>query len=432
MASVTFEIAFIVVLVITNGALSMAEIAILSARKIRLQRRAKDGDLKARAALDLAGKPTDFLATVQIGITLVGVLAGAFSGATIAEQIAAWVGQSPLLAPYSEAIGVGIVVVIVTYLTLVLGELAPKRLALSNPERIASGVAGSMRLLARLNAPAIKLLTVSTDFVVRLIGVRPSQEPPITTEEIKILIEQGRQAGVFELAEEKMVSGVFRLGDRRVGTLMTPRTEIVWLDLDDTLEVNQRKIVDTVFSRFPVAQGSLDNILGMVQVKALLATSLAGQPFDVKAGLCQPLFVPENMPALKAFDLIRQSPTHTALVIDEFGGLQGLVTLTDIVQAIVGDLSGQGVVDTGIVQREDGSWLVDGMLPIDEFKDFFDLDDLPEEERADYQTLGGFAMTCLGRIPVVGDHFEWNGFRFEVVDMDGFRVDKLLVNRLEV
>jgi putative hemolysin len=432
MSGLTFEMLFVFLLILANGLFAMAEIAIVASRKVRLQQRANEGDLRARAALELAETPNRFLSTVQIGITLIGILAGAYGGATIAHELAAQLERISFLAPYSHAISLGVVVLGIAYLSLILGELVPKRLALSNPERIACAVATPMRLLAVLAFPAVRLLSLSTEVVLRLLGVQPTAESPVTEEEIKVLIEQGTQAGVFEAAEQDMVERVFRLGDRHVGVLMTPRTEIVWLDVEDSSEEIQHRITSTVHSRFLVAQGALDQVLGIVHAKDLLARSLEGQPFDLKACLRQPLFVPESMRALKVLELFKQSGTHLALVVDEYGGIEGLVTLNDILEAIVGDLpSIDEPAEPPVVQREDGSWLLDGMLPVDEIKELFQLAQLPGEEAGTYQTLGGMVMSHLGRIPSAADHFEWAGLRFEVMDMDGHRVDKVLVAPVE-
>jgi putative hemolysin len=422
------EIVLILLFILLNGLLAMAEMAVVSARKSRLQQLANHGDIKARSALQLAENPADFLSTVQIGITLISILVGAFSGATIADRVASWLAFIPPLAPYKNSISIGLVVMAITLLSLVFGELVPKRLALNNAESVASSLAGPMHFLSRLTLPLVRLLSFFTEFILHIFGVKHSTIPPVSEEEIKVLIEQGTQAGIFEEAEQDMVAGVFRLGDRRIGTLMTPRIEIVWLDLEDSPEEVKRNIIDSPYSRFPVAIGDLDQIQGVVQAKDLLARSLTGQPLDLKACLETPLYVPESTPALKLLDFFRESRTHLALVIDEFGGLQGLVTLTDILRAIVGDiLSVDEVSESEAVRREDGSWLLDGMLPLDEFTEIFQLSSLPNVEKGYYQTLGGFVMDFLGRIPSVGDNFEWGGLRFEVVDMDGFRVDKVLV-----
>ncbi|MDZ7952535.1 hemolysin family protein [Nostoc sp. DedQUE09] len=428
MSSITFEILIILVLIIANGVFSMSEMAIVSARKVRLQQLANQGDAKAMAALKLAESPNHFLSTVQVGISLIGILTGAFGGATIANRLAVYVRLVPFLAPYSEPISFGIVVLIITYLSLIVGELVPKRLALNNPERIASTVAIPMRALSAIASPMVYLLSASTDLILRVLGITASTEPQVTEEEIKILIEQGTEAGTFEEAEQDMVERVFRLGDRPVSYLMTPRPDIVWLDLDDSPEENRQKMVDSAYSRYPVCQGGLDNVLGVIPVTDLLARSFRGEPLDLTIGLRQPVFVPESTRGLKVLELFKQTITHMALVVDEYGVIQGLVTLNDIMSEIVGDVpSTDGQDQPQAVQREDGSWLLDGMLPVEEFLELFGMEEWESEERGSYQTLGGFVITHLGRIPAAADHFEWQSMRIEVMDMDGNRVDKVLV-----
>ncbi|MEH1821210.1 MAG: hemolysin family protein [Nostoc sp.] len=428
MSSITFEILIILVLIIANGVFSMSEMAIVSARKVRLQQLANQGDIKAKAALKLAESPNHFLSTVQVGISLIGILTGAFGGATIASRVAMYVRLIPLLAPYSEPISFGIVVLLITYFSLIVGELVPKRLALNNPERIASIVAIPMQALAAIASPVVFLLSASTDLILRVLGITASTEPQVTEEEIKILIEQGTEAGTFEEAEQDMVERVFRLGDRPVSYLMTPRPDIVWLDLDDSPEENRQKMVDSAYSRYPVCQGGLDNVLGVIPVTDLLARSFRGEPLDLTIGLRQPVFVPESTRGLKVLELFKQTITHMALVVDEYGVIQGLVTLNDIMSEIVGDVpSTDGQDQPQAVQREDGSWLLDGMLPVEEFLELFGMEEWESEERGSYQTLGGFVITHLGRIPAAADHFEWQSMRIEVMDMDGNRVDKVLV-----
>lgn len=428
MSSITFEILIILVLIIANGVFSMSEMAIVSARKVRLQQLANQGDAKAMAALKLAESPNHFLSTVQVGISLIGILTGAFGGATIANRLAVYVKLVPLLAPYSEPISFGVVVLIITYLSLIVGELVPKRLALNNPEKIASTVAIPMRALSAIASPMVYLLSASTDLILRVLGITASTEPQVTEEEIKILIEQGTEAGTFEEAEQDMVERVFRLGDRPVSYLMTPRPDIVWLDLDDSAEENRQKMVDSAYSRYPVCQAGLDNVLGVIPVTDLLARSFRGEPLDLTVGLRQPVFVPESTRGLKVLELFKQTITHMALVVDEYGVIQGLVTLNDIMSEIVGDVpSTDGQDQPQAVQREDGSWLLDGMLPVEEFLELFGMEEWESEERGSYQTLGGFVITHLGRIPAAADHFEWQSMRIEVMDMDGNRVDKVLV-----
>ncbi|WP_413200887.1 hemolysin family protein [Nostoc piscinale] len=427
MSSITSEILIILVLIIANGIFSMSEMAVVSARKVRLQQLANQGDANARAALKLAESPNNFLSTVQVGISLIGILTGAFGGATIANRLAVYVKLIPLLAPYSEPVSFGIVVLIITYLSLIIGELVPKRLALNNPERIAAFVAIPMRALAAMASPAVHLLSASTELVLRILGITPSEEPQVTEEEIKILIEQGTEAGTFEEAEQDMVERVFRLGDRPVSSFMTPRPDIIWLDLEDTAEENRQKMTENGYSRYPVCQGGLDNVLGIIPVTDLLARSFRNEALDLTVGLRQPVFVPESTRGLKVLELFKQTITHMAIVVDEYGVIQGLVTLNDIMSEIVGDVPADLDEDEPqYVQREDGSWLLDGMLPVEKFFELFEMEEW-DDERGSYQTLGGFVITHLGRIPSAADHFEWEGMRVEVMDMDGNRVDKVLV-----
>jgi len=433
MSSNGFEIILIIVLILTNGVFAMSEIAMVSARKARLQQRADEGDMGAKAALELAEAPNRFLSTIQIGISLIGVLIGALGGATLAGHLSAVLRQVAFLAPYADAVALILVVLVVTYFSLVLGELIPKRIGLNNPERVAAAVGRPMKTLARLAAPVVHILSLSTELGLRLLGARPSTDPPITQEEIKVLMAQGTQVGVFEEAEQDMVESVFRLGERRVDAIMTPRTEVMWLNQDDPVPDILQTVLESHYSIFPVAQGNLDNVTGILVARELLACQLTNEPLELKTILKPPLFVPESTPALKALELLRTSRNHIALVIDEYGGFQGIVTLYDILEAIVGDMPSAGEpVEPQAVQREDGSWLFDGMLQIDEFKEILGLDNLPDEDRAGYQTLGGFVMTQIGNIPTAGQHFEWEGWRFEVVDMDGRRVDKVLVYNLPV
>ncbi|HKE03058.1 MAG TPA: hemolysin family protein [Blastocatellia bacterium] len=425
------EILFIILLLVANGIFAMSEMAIVSARRARLQHLAEI-DAGARAALELADAPDRFLSTIQIGITLIGILAGAFGGATISGQISAQLNRIPALTPYSEAISLVIVVVAITYLSLVVGELVPKRLALNNPEQIASRVARPMQFLLRLSSPVVRVLSASSAFLLRLLRIKPPALPPVTEEEVKIMIDQGTQAGVFEEAEHDLVDNIFRLADQKVPQLMTPRPDIVWLDIDSPFEEIRRRIINSPYSRMPVCRGTPDNILGVVKARDLLAEILSGKPLDLRATLRQPLYVPETRTGLQLLELFKGSTTHIAMVIDEHGALEGLVTMNDLLEAIVGDLPAQpGQAESLAVRREDGSWLLDGRLPIADFKEIFSIDKLPREEEGAYHTLAGFIMTYLGRLPSASDHFVWNGLRIEVVDMDRRRVDKVLVSRVE-
>jgi putative hemolysin len=430
MAEITFEILFIVLLLVGNGVFAMSELAIVSARKVRLRQMCESGDSRACAALDLAISPDRFLSTIQIGITLVGILAGAFGGATIAEQLGQQISRVPSLAPYGEAIGVGIVVLGITYFSLIIGELVPKRFALNHPEQIAKLVARPMKLLSRIMSPIVSLLSVSTSAVLTLLRMKQPTEPPVTEDEIRILIEQGTQAGVFEEAEQEMVQQVFKLADRRVVSLMTPRLDIVWLDVRASREELRKTIAESHFSRFPVCRDSFDEILGVVKAKDMLALCLGDEEMNLTSVMKSPLFVPESRSALEVLEVFKSSATHLALIVNEYGSIEGLVTTNDILEAIVGDIApANPQFESYATQREDGSWLLDGALPIDEFKEIFDVRLLPSEERADYQTLAGFILFYLGRVPQAADHFQWNGLRFEIMDMDGKRIDKVLVFR---
>lgn len=434
MSEVYIEILFIVLLILLNGLFALSEMAVVSSRKARLQQRANEGDDNARAALELANNPNDLLSTVQVGITLIGILAGAFGGATIAEELALTLHQLPFLAHYADAIALGIVVLVITFFSLIIGELVPKRVALNHPERIAAFVAKPMRMLAILSTPMVRLLGFATDFVLGILRMRVSTEPPVTEEEIKVLMEQGTRAGMFEEAEQDMVERVFSLGERRINTIMTPRTQIAWLDFDDPLEETLLKMTESAHSRFPVKQGTLDNFLGIVHVKDLMLGALAGKPMDLKSALHHPLFVPESMHVLKVLELFKKTGTHIGMVVNEYGDIQGLITLNDVLEAIVGGMPSLAESEEPLaVQRSDGSWLMDGMIPVDEFREFMDIaDKLPGEESRHYHTLGGFVMSYLGRVPASADRFEWGGLEFEVMDMDGNRVDKILVTPAEL
>ena len=431
MTNVATEIFIVTLLIIGNGVLAMAELAVISARKARLTRLAEQGDARAEVALALASAPNQFLSTVQIGITLVGILAGAFGGATLAGQLGARIENVTVLAPYSEAIGVLVVVLTITYLSLVFGELVPKRLALNNPDRIALRVARLLRFLSVIASPAVHVLSVSTNFVLRILGAKPTGAPPVTEDEIRILIRQGTAAGVFEETEEDLVANVFRLGDKQVNALMTPRHEIAWLDINDPSEENRRAIAERAYSRFPVCRDTIDNVIGVVRAKDLLAQVLSGQRFDLTPVMRQPLLIPDGMRAYACLELFKESGKHVGLVVDEHGGIEGLLTPHDLLEAIIGNISVAGQpVELQAVQREDGSWLIDGSMHIDEFKQLFDLKRLAGENWGTFQTVGGFVMAYLGHIPSVAEHFEWEGLRFEVVDMDGRRVDEVLVARV--
>jgi putative hemolysin len=431
MTSIVLEILFILLLIVANGIFSMSELAIVSSRKVRLEQWAKEGNRRAKAALKLANNPNNFLATVQIGITLIGILSGAVGGATIAKRLEEVFNSVPIIAPYSENISFTIVVAVITYLSLVIGELAPKRLALGHAEQIASNVAKPMQVLANFGTPLVYLLSASTEAFLKVFGVNPSTEDPITAEEIKELIAQGAEAGMFEESEQEMVDRIFRLGDRPIKALMTPRTEIIWLDLNTPLAETQQEVINSPYSRFPVARENLDECLGIVEIRDFLTACLSGKEIDLETSLHSPLHVAESASALSVLESFKQTGNHIALVTDEYGGVEGLVTINDLLEAIVGTLPSQDQYDEPqIIRRDDGSWLVDGMLSVDELKELLEIEQMPEEEEGNYHTAGGFMMTTLRRIPTSGEHFNWGGFQFEVVDMDGTRVDKVLITAI--
>jgi putative hemolysin len=428
MFTVLGEILIVLLLVLINGVFAMCEIAIVSSRKARLQQLANTGNQKAQTALELANTPNRFLSTVQVGITLIGILAGAFGGTTLADKLALELKQVAILAPYSDAIALGVVVCFISYLSLILGELVPKRLALNHPEPIAILIAKPMNLLSKLGSPIVHLLSISTDLILNLLGSQVPNEPQVTQEEIKMLIEQGTQSGIVEEAEQDIVDRVFQLGDRPVQNLMTPRREIVWLDLADTLEENRQKLNGVSYTRVLVCQEGLDNVLGFVRVTDLLSQTLSNQPLDLTRFLRRPLFVPENTSALRILEMFKQTGTHIGIIVDEYGVIQGLVTLNDILLELVGDIPMVDHQDEPqVIQREDGSWLLDGMLAVEDFFQLFELERFAVQSQGNYHTVGGFVITHLSRIPSVAEHFEWNGLRIEVVDMDGNRVDKVLV-----
>lgn len=427
------EIIIIILLIFLNGVFAMAEIAIVSSRKSRLQQQANDGNKNAKAALELAKSPNRFLSTVQIGITIVGIFAGAFGGATIAETMALQFQSITFIAPYSDALALIIVVSVITYLTLIIGELVPKRLALSNPEKIATLVARPMNKLSSLASPLVSLLGISTDWILKALPVNEPIGPSVTDEEIRVLLREGAQTGVFEHAEKDIVERTFRLSDKKVNTLMTPRKEIVWLEMDSSFKVLRNKITQKHHAHYPVCRDSLDKVIGVIRTEHVLTDFLADELIDLKKHIQKPIFIPESMSGLIVLELFKKTGIHLAIVLDEYGNVQGLLTLTDILEAIVGDIPTINELDEEqITKRDDGTFLVDGLLPIDEFKDYFRIKKLPSERTGVYHTIGGFITNKVGRIPVTGDNFEQGDFRYEVVDMDKNRVDKILLTPINI
>lgn len=431
--SIGTEIIIILVLILANGLFALTEMSIVSSRKSRLENMAAAGSKGAKSALKLAEEPTPLLSAVQIGITLIGILTGAFGGARLSSYLASFLKEIPFLAASSDAISLAIVVGIITYLSLIVGELVPKKLALNNPEPLAAAVARPMTAFVRVNRPLVHLLSLSTAMVMKLLGAKPPEEPPVTEEEVRVLIGQGAQHGVFEKAEREMVEKIFILGDMRVGALMTPRTQIKWLDLEDNDQYNLRIIRSTNHLFFPVARGSLDDIVGVIYSNEVLANYIPGKPLQLEEAARQPLFIPKNTPALKVLEKFKETGIYVALVVDEYGGMSGLISLYDIAEHIVGDMPYLGEdEDPDVIARDDGSWLVDGMLSAEELKELLDVDHFPSEERGYFQTLGGFIVSYLGRIPSTGEKFEWSGYQFEIVDMDKARVDKVLITQAAV
>ncbi len=426
------EIAILLGLIVLNGLFAMAEIALVSARKVRLQKLVDEGDRAAAAALALGSDPNRFLSTIQIGITSIGILNGIFGEAALAAPFAAWLETLGIGQPWAGYAATVLVVVVVTYVSIVVGELVPKRLGQIDPEGIARLVAYPMTLLATLSRPFVRLLSASTDLVLRGLGAHGDRVPSVTEEEIHALLAEGSYAGVIEQSEHAMVRNVFRLDDRQISSLMVPRADVVWLDVDDPLPVNLAKVVDSAHSRFPVCRDGFGEILGFVHSKQLLAQSLRGTPIDLTQGLQEIVYVPETLTGMELLENFRSSNTQIALVVDEYGEVQGLITLQDLMESITGEFASADGSDSWAWQREDGSWLLDGLIPVPELKDHLGLRTLPEEERERYQALSGMLMLMLGRMPQTGDTVTWENWRFEIVDMDGNRVDKVMATRIPV
>lgn len=426
------NILLIFVLFFFNAIFAMYEIAMVAARKTRLRQRVESGSKGAADALYLMKDPNQpYLSTVQIMITLIDTLAGGIGGALLARPLAEQLSRISWLAANADLIALVSVVTIITYFSIVLGELIPKRLAVSKPENVVTVLSPIIRVMTKFFRPVINLLSTSTNLGLKLLRINTEMGPSITEAEIKSYIEQGRDIGVIEEAEKEMVSSIFRLGDRRVEALMTPRLEMAWLDINAPIESIWQQILETPHSRIPVADGDLDEILGYIQIRDILGRDPQDLDFDLNEFIKIPIYLPENMAALKALDNIQTSGVHLAIVVDEFGGITGMVTDYDILEAIVGEIpEDQEDADTLAVQREDGSWLFDGLIVIDQLKEILAISEMADEERGAYQTLSGFVMSQLGRIPKTGAKFTHGDYSFEVVDMDGRRVDRVLVSKI--
>lgn len=424
------EIVLLLILILLNGLFAMSEIAIVSSKRVRLQQMAEAGGTGARHALTLASEPTRFLSSVQVGITSIGILSGAIGEASVAYRLRVSFEQVPAVAAHAETLSLAIMVVVLTYVSLILGELVPKRLALTHPEVIASIIARPMTILARVGRPIVYLLSVSTDTILRLLRVRSVKQPAVTIEELRVLLEQGAEEGIVEQTEHEMVNNVLNLDDRHVGAALTPRTDVVYLDVRDSMDVNRDKLREDPHSVLPLCEGGLDHVLGVVRATKVLEQMLAGRALDL-ATLAEPaLFVPETMTLMKLLEQFKRTHLPIALVVNEFGDVEGVVSLTDVISSIVGDLPAEPGEESSMVRRDDGSWLVDGGLDLDTVLRTLDAETLlSNEDRQHYHTLGGLVMMALGRVPRTGDTFQKGPYRFEVVDMDGNRVDRVLVSR---
>lgn len=427
------EIALLIALILLNGVFAMSELALVTARKARLQKLVDEGDGAAAAAMKLGEDPNRFLSTIQIGITSIGVLNGIVGEAALAGPLALWLQSlgAPLQA--SQIGATALVVIVITYFSIVVGELVPKRLGQTYPEAFARLVARPIDWLSKATKPFVILLSVSTRALLRLLGVKENSANAVTEEEIHAMLAEGTSAGVIESHEHAMVRNVFRLDDRQIGSLMVPRSDVVVLDLEEPFEVNMARVESSEHSRFPVVKGNLGNLQGVLNARQWLAQALRGQQRGLdQQPLQQPLYVPETITGMELLDNFRLSDVQMAFVIDEYGEVQGIVTLQDLIEAITGEFQPRDPETSWAMQRDDGSWLLDGHIPVPELKDRLNLDRVPDEDRGRYHTLSGMLMLLTGRLPRVGDHAEWEGWRLEIVDMDGRTIDKVMATRLPV
>jgi putative hemolysin len=424
------EVLFLFGLILVNGVFAMSEIALVTARRGRLQALAEQGDGGAAAALALNAEPTRFLSTVQVGITTIGILSGIVGEAALAAPLGDWLVTLGVERSHAQFGATALVVVVVTYFSIVLGELVPKRLGQMSAEGVARRVARPIAWLALAAQPFVRLLTVSTDVLLKLAGIRLTSANAVTEEEIQQLIKEGSESGVIDEQERAMVRNVFRLDDRQIASLMTPRSDIVYIDLEDSREENLRKVLESERSRFPVCRGGLRDVVGIVTARRLLQQTIRGEAADFGTGLEPAVYVPESLTGMELLENFRSSTSHLALVVDEYGEVQGLVTLQDLFEAIAGEFKPPRGEDAWAVQRADGTWLLDGLIPIPELKDRLQFNAAPEEELGRYNTLSGMLMLLLGRVPSTGDAVDWQGWRFEIVDMDKHRIDKVLASAL--
>jgi putative hemolysin len=425
------EIAILIALILLNGLFAMSELALVTARKARLQKLVDAGDRSAAAAVTLGEDPTRFLSTIQIGITSIGVLNGIVGEAALAGPLAIWLVSLGMVETWASYTATGLVVVVITYFSIVVGELVPKRLGQTHPETLARLVARPINWLAIATKPFVRLLSISTHALLRLLGVKDTGGNAVTEEEIHAMLAEGTTAGVIESHEHAMVRNVFRLDDRQIGSLMVPRSDMVVLDTELGFEVNLARVEASDHARFPVVKGGLDNLQGVVNARQWLSRAMRDGARELRdQPLEQPLYVPETLTGMELLDNFRESHVHMAFVIDEYGEVQGLVTLQDLVEAITGEFRPRDPQTSWAVQRDDGSWLLDGHIPVPELKDRLALVAVPEEDRGRYQTLSGMMMLLTGRLPKVADAVNWEGWHFEIVDMDGKTIDKVLASRL--
>lgn len=428
------QVILLFVLIFINGLFSMTEMAVVSTRRARMQKYLEDGDKRARTVLDLLDNPNDFFSTIQIAISLIGVITGAVGAQTFAHYLVDILVKVPFLKGIAQPLSVLLISALITYFSLVIGELIPKRIATNDPEKIAMTMCGPIKVLASIFRPVVRVLSFSTEAGLKILGIRENEDNGVSEDEIKVMIEQGKQDGVFEENEQDIVESVFRMSDRTVDALMTPRTELPWIDLEEPLEESLKEIAESTYHYFPLVRGNPDDVIGVLSSKALLDAYIRKEPLDLEKIAEPPLFVPESKPALSLLDDLKVSDSNSAVVLDEYGGFSGMITPYDILNELVGDVANIGDEpndEEDILVRDDGSWSFDGMLDIEEFKDTIGVRELPDEERVGYQTLAGFILSYLGSIPTVGDSFDWNGFHFEIVDMDGLRIDRIFVNRIE-
>ncbi|MCW8328908.1 hemolysin family protein [Photobacterium sp. SDRW27] len=423
------DIAILTALILLNGVFAMSEIALVTARKSRLQKLAEDGDQAAASAIRLGEEPTQFLSTVQIGITAIGLLNGIFGEAALADPLATWLQSIGLNEKISSASATAIVVISITYASIVVGELVPKRLAQFNAEGIARLMARPISLLAMVSKPFVFLLSLSTDMILRLLGKKELGSANITEEDIQAVLAEGTQTGVIEKQEHDMVRNVFRFDDRKMVSLMTPRSEIVYLDIEHPIKANLEKLLGSEHSYFPVCKGGFENVQGVISAKQLLQQQLNGKIDDIADSLLAAVYVPENWTGTQLLEMFRASGDPMVFVVDEYGDIQGVVTALDLLEALVGEFNTSDPEDLWSVQNEDGTWLFDGLIPIMVLKDMLELKSIPEEEKGGYHTLSGMMMWLISGLPRIGDSTEWQGWRFEVITLDGNRVDKVLASR---